>query len=98
VIEQARQLLSEAVDVELEHVSSSGGWPTALGQRPSPLRHSPGIAEGSAQQHLDVGIEAPELIGRPLGEGVVDRGIDSQQYLLAVIHGLRVERPGVDDR
>jgi hypothetical protein len=35
-----------------------------------------------------VGIEAPELIGRPLGKGVVDRGVNSQQYLFAIIHGL----------
>jgi hypothetical protein len=67
VIEQARQLLSEAVDVELGHVGSSGGWPTALGQKPSPLRHSSGVVESPAQQHLDMGIEAAELIGRPLG-------------------------------
>jgi hypothetical protein len=36
-------------------------------QGSSPLRHSPGIVEGSAQQHLDVGIDAAELIGRPPG-------------------------------
>jgi len=26
-----------------------------------------------------MGIEAAELIGRPLGKGVVDRGVNSQQ-------------------
>jgi hypothetical protein len=28
----------------------------------------------------------------------MDGGINSQQYLLAVTHGSRVERPGIDDR
>ena len=81
---------------QLGHVGSSGRWPAPLGQGPSPLRHSPGVVESSAQQHLDVGIEAAELIGRPLGQGIVDAGIDPQQYLLAVIHRSRVEGAGVD--
>ena len=38
-----------------------------------------------------MGIEAAELIGRPLGQGVMDSGINPQQYLLAVIHGSGVE-------
>jgi len=58
---------------------SGSGWAAAPGQRPSSLRHSPGIVEGSAQQHFEMGIEAAELIGRPLGKGVVDRGVNSQQ-------------------
>jgi hypothetical protein len=37
---------------------STRGGSSPLRQRSSPLRHSPGIVEGSAQQHLDVGIEA----------------------------------------
>jgi hypothetical protein len=76
---------------------SSGGWPAAPGQGPSPLGHSSGALEISAKQHLDVGVQASELIGRPLGERVVDRGIDPQEHLLAVTHGLRVEGAGVDD-
>jgi len=47
--------------------SAIGGWTAPFGQGSSPLRHSPGIVEGSAQQHLDVGIDAAELIGRPPG-------------------------------
>ena len=77
---------------------SGGGWTTALGQGASLLRHSPGVVEGPAQQHLDVGIEAAELIGRPLGQGIMDGRINPQQYLLAVTHRSGVERPGVDDR
>lgn len=45
-----------------------------------------------------MGIEAAEVIGCPLSQGVADGGINSQQYLLAVIHGLRVERPGIHNR
>ena len=56
-----------------------------------------GAVEGSAQQHLDLGIGAAELIGRPPGQGIMDDGINSQQYLLPVIHGSRVESAGVDD-
>jgi hypothetical protein len=47
--------------------SAIDGWPAPFGQGSSSLRHSPGIVEGSAQQHLDLGIDAAELIGRPAG-------------------------------
>jgi hypothetical protein len=56
---------------------NSGWWPTAPGQGRSPLGHSPGIDQGPAQQHLDVGIEAAELIGRPPSQGIMDGGINS---------------------
>jgi hypothetical protein len=50
-----------------------------------------------AQQHLDLGIEATKLIGRPLGQGIVDSRINPKKYLLAVTHGSRVERRDFDD-
>jgi hypothetical protein len=62
-------------------------WPAPPGQGPGALGHSTGFLEGSAQQHLDVGIQAAELIGRPPGQGIVDGGIDAKQYLLAITHG-----------
>jgi len=65
---------------------SGAGWSAPLGQRPGSRRHPSGVVERSAQQHLDLGIEAAELVGRPVGEGVMDRGINPKQYLLAVIH------------
>jgi hypothetical protein len=68
--------------------ASSARWPTALGQWSSPLRHSPGVIESSAQEHLDVGVQAAKFTRRPLGQGVVDGGINSQQYLFAFNHGL----------
>jgi hypothetical protein len=52
--------------------------PAALAQRPRPLGHPPGGVELSAQQHLDVGIEAAELIGRPPGQRIMDRGINPE--------------------
>jgi hypothetical protein len=45
-----------------------------------------------------VTIDAAILVGRPLRERVVDRGIDSQKYRLAFAHDLVVQRPGVNDR
>jgi len=54
------------------------GWPAAFGQGSSHLRHSPGIVEGSTQQHLDLGVGAAELIGCPPSQGIMDSGINSQ--------------------
>jgi len=45
--------------------SAIDGWPAPFGQGSSLFRHSPGIVQGSAQQHLDLGVGAPELVGRP---------------------------------
>ena len=63
-------------------------WPAPPGQGPGALGHPSGLLEGSAQQHLDVGIQAAELIGRPPGQGIMHSGIDPQEYLLAITHGL----------
>jgi hypothetical protein len=45
-----------------------------------------------------VGVDAAEVVGGPPGQGVVDSGIHSHQYLLAIIHHSRVEGAGVDYR
>jgi len=47
-------------------VGSSDAWPAPLGQWSGPLRHSPGVVKGATQHHLDLGVEAAQLIGRPL--------------------------------
>ena len=44
-----------------------------------------------------MGVEAAELIVCPPGKGVVDSGVDPQQNLLTISHGLGVEGAGVDD-
>lgn len=56
---------------------SSRWWPTSPGQGAGALRHSPGVVEGSAQQHLDLGIEAAKFIGRPPGQGIVDGWVEA---------------------
>jgi hypothetical protein len=48
------------------------------------MRHPACVIEGSPQQHLDVGVKAPELVGGPAGESVVDRRIEAQRHLLAL--------------
>ena len=73
------------------------GRPAPLGHGPSSLRHPPSVVECTAQQHLDLRIEAAELICRPAGQGIVDSGIDPKEYLLAITHGSRVEHASVHD-
>jgi hypothetical protein len=46
--------------------------------------HPAGIVEGAPEQHLDVGVEAAELVGGPSGKGIVDRRIDAQEHLFAL--------------
>jgi hypothetical protein len=48
------------------------------------MRHSVGVGESAPQQHLDVGVEAAELVGGPAGEGIVDRRVQAQRDLLAL--------------
>jgi hypothetical protein len=40
--------------------------------------------EGASEHHLDLGVEAAELVTGPAGEGIVDRWVDAQQDLLAL--------------
>jgi hypothetical protein len=47
-------------------------------------RHPPRVVEGAPQEHLDVRVQAAELVGGPSGEGVVDPRIDAQQHLFAL--------------
>jgi hypothetical protein len=49
------------------------------------LRHPSGVGQGSPQQHLDLGIEAAELIRGPPGQGVVNHRVHAQQDLFALI-------------
>ncbi|HLW94229.1 MAG TPA: hypothetical protein VKS25_02525 [Solirubrobacteraceae bacterium] len=42
------------------------------------------VVEGTAQEHLDVGVQASKVVARPAREGVVNRRIDPQEYLLAL--------------
>jgi hypothetical protein len=50
------------------------------------LGHPAGVGERPAQEHLDVGVEAAELVAGPAHQRVMDRGIDTEQYLAAISH------------
>jgi hypothetical protein len=57
----------------------------ALGHGPRLLRHPARVIEGPPQQHLDVGVEAAELVSGPPGQGIVDHRVDAQQHLFALM-------------
>ena len=63
---------------------AAGGWPAAPGHWPGVSGHPAGVVERAAEQHLDVGVEAAELVGGPSGKGIVDRRVDAQQHLFAL--------------
>jgi hypothetical protein len=46
--------------------------------------HPAGVVEGTPKQHLDVGVEAAEVVSGPARQGVVHRGVDAQQHLFAL--------------
>jgi hypothetical protein len=50
------------------------------------LRHPPGFSECPSQQHLNVSIEAAELVVGPADQGVMNRRVDSEQDLPALAH------------
>ena len=81
------------------HPSAIHPWPAASGllwfPRPGPasprqggglLGHPAGLGQGLAQQHLDLGVHAPELVVGPAGQRIVHRRVDSEQNLAAVTH------------
>ena len=50
-----------------------------------------GVGQRPAQQPLDVGVDAAQVVRRPGGERVVHRGVEPQQQALAFSH--RVDSP-----
>lgn len=63
---------------------ASGGGAAAPGHGAGLFRHTAGVVKGSAEDYLDLGVEAAELIGCPAGEGVVHGGVKAQRDLLAL--------------
>jgi hypothetical protein len=61
-------------------------WPPGLAHRRDPARQSPGVGERTAQEVLDLGVRAAQLVGGPAGQRVVDRRVESQQDALALCH------------
>jgi hypothetical protein len=46
--------------------------------------HPAGVIEGTPEQHLDVSVEAAELVSRPARQGIVHRRVDAQQHRFAL--------------
>jgi hypothetical protein len=57
---------------------------TALGERRCLSGHPASVVEGVSQQHLDLGVEAAELVSGPPGQRIVNGRIESQRDLLAL--------------
>ena len=62
----------------------------------------PGVGQRAAEQKLDLGVGAAQLVLGPSGQGVVHGRVQPQQYALALAHlltvpALLVEGAGVDD-
>jgi hypothetical protein len=55
-----------------------GQWPTSARQRGSMPGHPACISKGSPQQHLDLRVEAAELIRRPPTQRVVHGRIEAE--------------------
>jgi hypothetical protein len=46
--------------------------------------HPAGVVQRAPQHHLDLGVEAAQLVIGPPGQGVVDCWVDAQEHLLAL--------------
>jgi hypothetical protein len=46
--------------------------------------HPAGVIEGSAEDQLDLGVEAAQLVCSPIGQRVVHCGVKPQRDLLAL--------------
>lgn len=47
------------------------GWPSAPGYGFCVLGHAAGVLEGTAQEHLDLGVQTAQVVGGPAGERIV---------------------------
>ncbi len=56
--------------------AATGAGPAASGHGRGLLRHPARVIEGSPQQHLDVRVEAAELVGGPPGQRVMHRWVE----------------------
>jgi hypothetical protein len=66
--------------------SRSGRRSTTPWQRCHLRGQAPGVAERPAQQHLDLGVDAAQLVVGPAADRVVHGRIDSEQYLPPFTH------------
>jgi hypothetical protein len=54
-----------------------------------------GVGERAAQQELDLGVGAAQLVTGPPGQGVMDRRVQPQQHALTLAHHATVPTVGV---
>ncbi len=83
--------------------AAGGGWPPAGPDWPGAPGQPPRVGERTAEQELDLGVGAAQLVAGPLGEGVVDGGSSRSRTLLRSVTAVPwlpslVEGAGVDDR
>jgi hypothetical protein len=61
-------------------------WTAPPRERCHPLGHPPCLGQRTAQQDLNLRVDAAELVGRPAGQGVVDCGVDPEEDLPTFAH------------
>src|SRR6266566_400940 len=61
-------------------------WPARLAHLPHSTRQPPGVGQGVAQEELDLGVGAAQLVGGPPGQGVVHRRVQAQQDAFSLTH------------
>ena len=66
--------------------AAGGGWPPAGPHRPGAAGQPPCVGERAAEQEFDLGVGAAQFVAGPLGQGVVDGGVQPQQDALAFGH------------
>jgi hypothetical protein len=65
---------------------AGGGWPPAGPHRPGTAGQPSSLGERTAEQELDLGVSAAQLVAGPPGQGIVDGGVQPQQDALAFGH------------
>ena len=60
-------------------------WAPSSWQGPGPFRHPAGIGQRSSEQHLDLRVDAAELVVGPPGQCVMHCGVDPQEDLFTVL-------------
>jgi hypothetical protein len=70
--------------LSLRRLDLTNPGPAAARERRGPRWHPAGVGEGASQEHLDLAIDAPELVRGPPRQGVVNGRVHAQQNRLAL--------------
>jgi hypothetical protein len=69
---------------------SDGAWSPESALSPSAvLAETPRVLQGLAQQKLDLPVQAPQVVRRPLLQGAEKGGVDAKKEGLALGHSAR---------